>query len=89
MPQKYEKLSKARKKYPFFLSYVNLFVSLVIKRKQKLKQENMLVAAIIIYIVLAILFGPMWPLDMFGRGGCLGQLIVAGWVALLIAGMAS
>ena len=48
----------------------------------------MLVAAIIIYIVLAILFGPMWPLDMFGRGGCLGQLIVAGWVALLIAAMA-
>lgn len=49
----------------------------------------MLVAAIIIYIVFAILFGPMWPLDMFGRSGCLGQLIVAGWVALLIAGMAS
>lgn len=49
----------------------------------------MLVAAIIIYIVLAILFGSMWSLDMFGRGGCLGQLIVAGWVALLIAGMAS
>lgn len=66
---------------------VNFLASLVIKRK--LKQENMLVAAIIIYIVLAILFGPMWPLDMFGRGGCLGQLIVAGWVALLIAGMAS
>lgn len=49
----------------------------------------MLVAAIIIYIVLAIPFSPMWPLGMFGSGGCLGKLIVAGWVALLIAGMAS
>ena len=71
----------------FLVLSVNLFISLAIKSKQE--QENMLVAAIIIYIVLAILFGPMWPLDMFGRGGCLGQLIVAGWVALLIAGMAS
>jgi hypothetical protein len=49
----------------------------------------MLIAAIIIYIVLAILFGPLWPLDMFGRAGCIGQLIVAGWVALLIAGIAA
>lgn len=49
----------------------------------------MLIAAIIIYIVLAILFGPLWPLGMFGSAGCLGKLIVAGWVALLIAGMAT
>lgn len=88
MPQNYEKLSKASKESVIFcLCSVNLFTYLAIKRKQK--QEIMLVAAIIIYIVLAILFGPMWPLDMFGRGGFLGQLIVAGWVALLIAGMAS
>lgn len=49
----------------------------------------MLTAAIIIYIVFAILFGPLWPLEMFGRAGILGKLIVAGWVALLVAGMAS
>lgn len=34
----------------------------------------MLIAAIIIYIVLAILFGPLWPLDMFGRAGFLGKI---------------
>lgn len=47
----------------------------------------MLIAAIIIYIVFAILFGSLWPLDMFGRAGFLGKLIVAGWVALLITGL--
>jgi len=49
----------------------------------------MLIAAIIIYIVFAILFGSLWPLDMFGRAGFLGKLFVAGWVALLIAGLAA
>lgn len=48
----------------------------------------MKIAAAIIYIVFAILFGPLWPIDMFGRGGCLGKLIVAGWVALLIGAFA-
>ena len=49
----------------------------------------MLIAAIVIYIILAVLLGPLWPLSMFGRGGCLGQLVVAAWVALLIAGLSS
>lgn len=47
----------------------------------------MLTAAIIIYVILAFLFGPLWPLSMFGRAGCLGQIIVIAWVALLIAGL--
>lgn len=47
----------------------------------------MLTAAIIIYIVLAILFGPLWPLSMFAKAGILGKLIVVGWVALLIVGL--
>lgn len=47
----------------------------------------MFTAAIIIYVVLALLFGPLWPLSMFGKGGCLGKIIVIAWVALLIAGL--
>ena len=47
----------------------------------------MLTAAIIIYVILAVLFGPLWPLSMFAKAGLLGKLIVAAWVALLIAGV--
>lgn len=47
----------------------------------------MLIAAIIIYIVFALLFGALWPFSMFGRGGCLGQIIVIAWVSLLVAGL--
>ena len=39
------------------------------------------------YVILAILFGPLWPLSMFAKAGLLGKIIVATWVALLIAGM--
>lgn len=49
----------------------------------------MLTTAIIIYIVFAFLFGPLWPLSMFGKGGCLGQVIVIAWASLLIAGLNS
>lgn len=49
----------------------------------------MLVVAGIIYVILAVLFGPLWPLSMFGRGGCLGQLIVVAWVSLFVAGLNS
>lgn len=48
----------------------------------------MIVLAIIIYIVLALCCGPMWPIEMFFQGGCLGQLIVAGLVALVLGGLA-
>jgi hypothetical protein len=50
----------------------------------------MFIAAIIIYIVLAIITGPFWPLDLLGgKGGLLGYLLVIGWGALLIAGLNS
>jgi hypothetical protein len=47
----------------------------------------MLTAAIIIYVILAILLGPLWPLEMFAKGGFFEKIIVAAWVALLIAGI--
>jgi len=47
----------------------------------------MFTIAIIIYVILAFFFGPLWPMSMFGRGGCLGQIVVAAWVALLIGGI--
>ena len=49
----------------------------------------MFTLAVIIYIVFAVLFGPLWPMSMFGRGGCLGMLIVAAWASLFIAGLNS
>lgn len=44
----------------------------------------MIVLVIIIYIVLSVCLGPAWPVEMFLGGGCLGQIIVAVWVALLL-----
>lgn len=49
----------------------------------------MLIAAIIIYCILCFFAGPLWPIDMFFKAGCLGKLFVAGWVALLIGGIGS
>jgi hypothetical protein len=46
----------------------------------------MFTAAIIIYVILAILFGATWPLSMFAKAGLIGRLIVVAWVCLLIAG---
>lgn len=47
----------------------------------------MLVIAIILYVVLAVMFGPLWPLSMFAKAGFLGKVIVAAWLALFIAGI--
>lgn len=58
-------------------------------RINKKFRSIMFIAAIVIYIIFAILFGPLWPLSMFGKAGFLGKLVVAGWVALLIAGLNS
>lgn len=49
----------------------------------------MFIAAIIIYIILAIAVGPLWPLEMFAKGGILGIIFVIGWFVLLIAGLGS
>ena len=38
--------------------------------------EVMLIAAIVIYVILALLTGPFWPLDYIsGKAGCLGQIM--------------
>lgn len=47
----------------------------------------MLTAAIIIYVILAFLFGGLWPLSMFAKAGCIGRIIVIAWVVLLIMGV--
>lgn len=47
----------------------------------------MFTAAIIIYVILAFLFGPLWPLSMFANAGLIGKLISVAWVVLLIAGI--
>lgn len=48
----------------------------------------MFIAGTVIYIILAILLGPLWPLQMFGRGGLIEKLIVLGWLSLMICGKA-
>lgn len=47
----------------------------------------MLIAAIVIYVILAILFGPLWPLEMFAKAGLIGKIIAIAWIILLIAGI--
>lgn len=47
----------------------------------------MLIAAIVIYIVLAVLVGPLWPFEMFAKGAPLGIIFVIGWIILLFAGI--
>ncbi len=50
----------------------------------------MVTAAIVIYVILALLFGPLWPLDYIGgKAGCLGIIIFLAWGALFIAGLSS
>jgi hypothetical protein len=48
----------------------------------------MLIFAIIIYIIGAVLAGPLWILDMiFGKAGILGFLLGIGWCVLFFAGL--
>ena len=47
----------------------------------------MLILAIVIYVVLALLMGPLWPLQMTGKGGFIGWAIVVGWLVLLLGGL--
>lgn len=47
----------------------------------------MKVLAIIIYVILALFLGPLWPIEMFAKGGCLGQIIAGAWWCLLLAGI--
>ena len=43
--------------------------------------------AIIIYVILAFFLGPLWPIEMFVKAGCLGQIISGAWWVLLLCGM--
>lgn len=50
----------------------------------------MLILAIIIYVVCVFLrdWDFIWPISALGgEGGCLTQLLVVGWVLLLLAGL--
>lgn len=50
----------------------------------------MFIAAILIYIIFAVLTGPLWPLDLLGgKAGPIGYLLVFGWLGLLILGMST
>lgn len=50
----------------------------------------MLTTAIIIYIVVGfVVDDPVWPLGMFSRGGCIGQILSIAWVLLLIAALSN
>ena len=50
----------------------------------------MFTGAIIMYVILGFLTGPLWPLDLLGgKAGLLGYLIVIAWIGLLIGGASS
>jgi hypothetical protein len=50
----------------------------------------MFTLAVVIYIVAAILFGPLWPLELIsGKAGVFGVIIASGWLILLIGGLVS
>jgi hypothetical protein len=50
----------------------------------------MFIAALIIYFLLGLLIGPLWPLDFLsGKAGLLGFIIGVAWIALLIGGFTS
>ena len=43
---------------------------------------------LIIYVVVAILVGPFWPLQLIsGKAGPLGILLALGWFGMLIGGL--
>ena len=55
-----------------------------------IKRSIMLILAIIIYVVCAFLrdWDFIWPISALGgEGGCLTQIMVVGWVLLLLAGL--
>ena len=49
----------------------------------------MYTAAIIIYVIFAVLFGPFWPLSMFAKAGLLGKIVVIAWTVMFISGINS
>lgn len=50
----------------------------------------MFIAALIIYTIVAILIGPLWPFELIsGKAGPIGIILTLGWFALLIGGINS
>ena len=50
----------------------------------------MLILACIIYVVIAFIAGPLWPLQLLGgKAGPLGYLLLICWIALFIVGLNS
>ena len=50
----------------------------------------MLIAAVIFYVIMAFITGPLWPLELLGgKGGPIGYLLVIIWLGLLIGGFVS
>lgn len=48
----------------------------------------MLIVAFIIYIIIAFIAGPLWPLQLLGgKAGPLGYLLVIGWIILVLVGL--
>lgn len=46
----------------------------------------MLIAAIVIYVILAILIGITWPLTLLAKAGPIGYIIVIAWFVLFVWG---
>lgn len=50
----------------------------------------MLLLACVIYVVIAFMAGPLWPLQMLGgKAGPLGYLLLIVWIALFVGGLNS
>jgi hypothetical protein len=48
----------------------------------------MLTIAIILYVILAFIGGPLWPLQFLsGKAGGLGYIILIIWIILFIGGI--
>ncbi len=50
----------------------------------------MITAAIVLYVIFALIKGVLWPLELLGgKGGVLGYLLLIIWISLIIGGSAS
>lgn len=48
----------------------------------------MFIAAMIIYVIVSFLLGPLWPLQLIsGKAGILGIIGAIAWFGLLIGGL--
>jgi hypothetical protein len=58
-----------------------------IKSRQN-KCKKILILACVIYIIIAFIAGPLWPLQLLGgKARPLGYLLLIGWIILFLAGL--